>query len=241
MLPIVRVEKQTQEIWARWPPKSKTYKTISPDAESNELYGQFVRDKRGMFTARGRKDEISRTMFLFTRWPEPLGSLIPAADGIDMFVAQAQMAMVAKESATDPIGALRRAREQATAYVLEGHSTLRWTWLWPTYLYDGEPAVLFEAEDRGIKANSLSELSKNAKFQKAMMQPIQVRRAWGPTGLFWALLLEQLEGLTPVDRCQLCGRVITGKRGKQFCGKQDSAKCYRRRRALDQQRLRAQH
>jgi len=177
-------------------------------------------------------------MFVFCRWPDPLGPLIPEADGVDILMEQDRMAALARNSAKDPVGARAQAKQEASAYVCEGWTTRSWIWFWPTYLSEGEEAILFKAEDFGAKVESIRELNHDASFQRAMKERLTIRRAWGPLGLFWALLLESFEKHWTFKGCERCQRLITGKANKRFCGLQDDEKCYAARRALDQRESR---
>jgi hypothetical protein len=67
---------------------------------------------------------------------------------------------------------------------------------------------------------------------------VPIRRVWGATGLFWALLLERLEEGRPSASCRRCGRIIWGKQGKRFCSPSDDLLCFRERRAADRRNSR---
>ena len=239
MIPIVRIEESSRTVVGCWPSKSVHCATVSPDAESEELFGPFDRaDVEGIPMGVSLKDG-QRILFWFSRWPDPLEPLIPNADGTDIFLGQALMAAIARQSTTDLAGAIIRARQDAGAYLFEGYTSREWAWFWPTCLCSGDDAVLFEAEEFRSKARTVAELFKNTTFRKAMAQAVYIRRAWGPLGLFWALLLEQLENHQIFSSCQRCQRIIEGKKGKRFCGREDNHQCYSNRRAADQRSSRA--
>jgi hypothetical protein len=238
MMPIARFDESTRTVRTRWPPEGKNFQTVSPDAESEEAYGPI---RRAEFA--GIPDWVSangeyRTLFTFASWPEPLGQLVPDADGVDLFLGQQQMRTIAEAYDEDPQRARSEAIRLARSYVLEGHSSRLWAWLWPICLGDGDEAMCFAAEDLGFAAPSPSELFGTAEFRKAMNESIPIRRVWGPLGLFWALLLEILEGHEAFRACGRCGRFIRGKRGKMYCGRHDNPVCYAQRRSLDQRRSR---
>jgi hypothetical protein len=237
-LPLTLADGQEGKFSCRWPPESVHYDGISPDAESEEMYGPFdpiVSD--GLPMGVGQKTgRVS--LWVTARWPDPFRSLVPAGDGADVFAGLCRMQAIAKQSSQDPFGALTRAREAASAYVFGGYTSRRWSWFWPTYAAGKEDAVLCGAEDFGVKARSFDELSKDDLFSRRMAERVQIRRAWGPLGLFWALLLDRLEGQVRLHSCGRCHRIIEGRKGKKYCSKSDSPECFRERRAADKQRSR---
>jgi hypothetical protein len=150
------------------------------------------------------------------------------------------MAAIARQSAEDPSGALIRASQIAQMYVFQGHSSGEWTWFWPTSLGEGEEALLFKAEDHGFKVVSPNDLFTDPANRKLLTERIPIRRAWGPLGLFWALLLMQLEEHKPFRICARCHRIIQGQLRKKYCGPQDDPDCFNKRRKTDQRRSREQ-
>ena len=84
----------------------------------------------------------------------------------------------------------------------------------------------------------MKEALEQDSWRKWLEESVPIRRAWGAVGLFWALLLDRLEARRPFVICERCGRIISGKAGKKFCGKADDAECFNGRRAVDQRRSR---
>lgn len=112
-------------------------------------------------------------------------------------------------------------------------------WFWPTVIGGGEDAVLFAAETFGFTARKMLDLTTDPGFQKHLRKRVSIRRAWGPLGLFWALLLERLESLQSFLVCERCQRPIVGKKGKRFCSSKDNPACYLKRRASDRKHSRS--
>jgi len=194
-------------------------------------------------------------------WEGQLGTLFPPFTDHLPLRHLASMLTIGKEVSVDADAALRRATVLANPYVQEGHSTRRLAWFCPLVLERGERDglrwIMDEATRRHLGVDeafsrdftqyglrdmaAIDEVLASSAWQQFLRQQIPVRRAWGPIGLFWALLLDDLESQrigTAV--CARCGRMLTGKRGKQFCGPDDDPNCYRERRAEDQRRSRTQ-
>ena len=133
---------------------------------------------------------------------------------------------------------MMRARQLAHTYVFGGHSSRKWTWLWPTSLGEGEEALLFKAEDHGFKIRNPNDLFTDPANLKLLNERIPIRCAWGPLGLFWALLLTQLEEHKPFRVCATCHRIIQGQLQKKYCGPHDDPNCFNKRRRMDQRRSR---
>jgi hypothetical protein len=207
----------------RLPPAPSNVPTVSPDAESDEWITEADRRSR------------HHLLSLQIRWPEPLRRLVPILDGLDLVLAQEQMCEIAKQSGTDLRGCVSRARGLASL-VSEGLSNRLWSEVLPVHAGAGEDAALARAEDFGVTATSLVELRQHPK----LLEPLPIRRAWGPAGLFWTLLIDWLEENHHFQTCQRCDRFITGKMGKKFCSVTDNPACFKARRVLDQRRSRSE-
>jgi hypothetical protein len=240
LLPFVGIDEPSRTVKMGWPPKDKHFSTVSPDAESEELFGPFVRTGEEGAPTWTSADGEHKTAFWFLRWPEPFASLIPAADGLDIALGQHQMAMTARQSAEDPSGALMHARQLARTYVFDGHSSRKWTWFLPTSLGEGDEALVFKAEDHGFSVRSPDDFFTNPQNLRLLNERIPIRRAWGPLGLFWALLLAQLEEHKPFRVCANCHRILRGQQRKKYCSPGDDQECFNKRRKIDQRRSRQQ-
>ena len=236
-MPIARIDESTHTVTTRWPPESAHFATVSPDSESEEWFGPLERiEDCGTSCSYSTKHQ-SLALFKFLHWPAPLDELVPVADGVDNLLAQAQMVAIARQSETDLAGATIRAKRLAGYFVFEGHTSL-WSAVMPTYAAGGEEAVLAKVEDFGIIPKTFAELSENSEYRRKLAERIEIRRAWGPLGLFWALLLDQLESRLSFRSCRNCQRIIGGSKGKHFCGPDDDPACFKRRRAADKRRSR---
>jgi hypothetical protein len=240
-----------------WPPDGRAVApTMFPDAESMALNSPIERavDEQGLPVVIYRDGTVANQVI--NEWPKPIGLLMPALGSFGDLAAQQRMAAIATMSETDLDLAVHLAREGAAPFVSSGRSTWADAWVKPTLLSDGPEPILFRAETIGVPDADLNEayeerragklsnarlaeiLGRSAEFRRALSEPVVVRRAWGAVGLFWALLLDELEGRRRFATCGHCGRILRGKRGKQFCGRDDNDKCYLARRAADQRRSR---
>jgi hypothetical protein len=240
-LPIIRSNRKKREATMVWPPKGAPA-PVSPEAESALRFPskKLTSDPPTVVTDQG--DVASR---VFLRWPGQLETMMPLLSGVDDLLAQAQMTKLAGQSTSDLAGALRRAAVSAQSYVFPGHTTVEHIWFRPTLEQKGASHVLFKAEERGLipprrrsDQASIDEALKKEAWQKWLAEPVSIRRVWGAIGLFWTLLLDHLEAQRKFAVCELCSGFIVGKEGKRFCGKEDDAECFKRRRTVDKRRSR---
>jgi hypothetical protein len=240
-----------------WPPRDQPIPaTVFPDAESIVLNppGQRFTDESGVPLVTYNDGSVGHQVI--NVWPGPIGFLMPSLGSFGDLLAQQQMTAIAKLSTTNLALALRLAREQGAPYLSTGRTTRAFATVYPMLLNDGPLAILNLAENVGVSADVLAEayaasddqtltnerlaeiLGPSAEFRRALAQPITIRRAWGALGLFWTLLLEELETRRPFCVCARCGQITSGKKGKRFCGANDNPDCFLGRRAADRRRLR---
>lgn len=172
----------------------------------------------------------------------PLKGLFVGGVTLDGLHHWVKMSGVLRQARTDPAGALHRALTLAGPYLSTGRSTRAKTWLQPTLseVEDYDLAVQRAATLGLNSARNWEEAKSSTQWRAYMTEYIPVRRAWGPIGLFWVLLLERLKSAQVVNNCIRCGRKLIGTRRKQLCGRGDNAECYRQRRADDRRRERSQ-
>jgi hypothetical protein len=243
-VPVHSVNRVTHETTMIWPPAGSP-SPVSPEAESARQFPskKLASDPPTVITKQG---DVGLQVFL--RWHGPLELIMPRLSGVEDMHAQAQMAGLARHSTADLAGASRAAAVTVQPYLSRGHSTVEHLWFRPTLERRGPRHILFKAEDRWLTVppqlrqkwdeNALNEVLKQEAWQKWLAEPIPIRRAWGGVGLFWTLLLDHLEAQRSFTVCERCGRIISGKEGKRFCGKSDDSACFNERRAVDQRRSR---
>jgi hypothetical protein len=170
-------------------------------------------------------------------WAAPFSELFPMLPGPDDLFAQAQMIEIAERSGSNVQQALGDARVASGDWISEGRTTEFFAWLEPIIETEGEEAALFAAETRyNLLADRLEQGLNSTEWQEVLGRPMPIRRAWGVTGLCWALLLDQLENQRSYRHCERCARLIQGRRNKRFCGQSDNPDCFRARRAEDRRR-----
>jgi hypothetical protein len=221
----------------KWPPEGFPF-PISPDAESYAFYEHEP-----------PKDRSLHVQYL---WPEPLRSLAPQGQGLDLLYQQMAMVKIIRERTDNPSKARTKAQSLATPYVQTGWSTHVHSWYWPTYCFWLEKSggayfetvrqsrnmetpeeIFFLDETREqwkFTAESLKEALDSGEWCTVLGKRRQIKRVWGMLGLFWSLLLEQLEQERP-PTCGRCQRVLQGR--KKFCGREDDIECYHERLALN--------
>jgi hypothetical protein len=243
-IPLDSVNRETDEVRLKWPPEGSP-SPVSPEAESAKRFPlkELEADPSIAVTEQG-----DRALRAFLRWPGVLASMMPLLSGPDDILAQSQMVTCARQSASDLPGALRTAIVAAQPYMFDGHSTVEHTLFRPTRERKGLSHVLLKAEEWGLTIppqmsrqwddNVLNRVLEQDDWQQWLAKLVPIRRAWGPVGLFWSLLIDRLGTQRSFKACELCDRIIAGKDGKRFCGKNDDVECFNRRRAIDQRRSR---
>jgi hypothetical protein len=238
-----RIDRGSRVVTLKWPPDDRKLVTVSPEAESSEYFGPLRRtDQEGLPTVVSERDPKFRSLHLICMLPKPLKQLAPYGVGMDTLFGHAQMVSIARLSKSDPMGALRKARDAAGIYVTEGQTTQELAWLLPTMKEVGV--------ERGLQAawfrfdlqehRTLKEAMNSPAWREELKKPIPIRRAWGILGLFWSLLLDRLERSQPFNFCEKCGRPISSRKGRRFCGRKGNRDCYRARRAADRRKERSQ-
>jgi hypothetical protein len=243
-MPFSSINRESREVTMNWPPDGSPA-PVSPEAESA---ARFPSKKLDSHPPTVITDKGDLALHVFLRWRRPLESMMPLLSSSDDLQAQAQMSAIARQSAADLQGALSAATVAAQPYLSRGYSTIEHSWFRPTLELTGFRHVLFKAQDRGLTVpkgsrhrwdeRALKEALEQDSWRKWLAESVPIRRAWGAVGLFWALLLDRLEAQRPFAICDRCGRIISGKAGKKFCGKVDDAECFNGRRAIDQRRSR---
>jgi hypothetical protein len=163
------------------------------------------------------------------RWPNPINGFFPFRGSDGDLCVQRRMAGIVKKSKTQYQEALYEAKNEAAQYISEGYTTMELGWFWPTLLQKGEDAVRCTATEFGLPSTrNLKELQSLNEFQLLLQRKTPIRRVWGTLGFFWELLSQHLESQQSLI-CERCGRMITGKKGKKFCGREDNLQCFRDR------------
>ena len=224
-----------------------SHQPISPEtelAEANErtlgTLATKIVDDRVLVTSANDPDFLSAGATLWAA--PPLEGLFPTGVNLDAIFHCAKMASVLRQSRSDLKGALKRARDWSTEYVTVGRSDLDHSWFRPTLAEVKDvDFVIRRGETHGLTdARTWEEASASNAWREKMTAPIPIRRAWGAIGLFWALVLDELENAQPQAFCDRCGRQIKARtRRKTFCSREENEDCYRARRAADRRRDRA--
>lgn len=202
--------------------------SVFPDAESMlRDYGSPDGGRRRPSAAgfKGKPDQVD------IRIGGPLAFLFPIWVGLD--VQFNLIKMLAMMRIADPMSALAESRRHAARYLSQGTSTWELTWFWPTVAQLGLQPTLWNAaaQFRLPAVRTLNQASKSPQWRNKMAEPVPVTRAYGPIGLFWALLLDRLSQGRVHEVCAACGRVLPVARGKRrrFCTKDEAIECFKRR------------
>jgi hypothetical protein len=89
-----------------------------------------------------------------------------------------------------------------------------------------------------LKAHDFDESLQSGEWDRVMGRQVNIRRAWGMLGLFWALLIDELEARRPFPICKRCGWIMQGRQDKRFYGPNDNKCCHLKRGAERQRKSR---
>jgi hypothetical protein len=217
----------------QWPPDGYPLTSVFPEAESLRMYGALTWvEENGQPKLIRPKDPNAWFSHIFAWWPGPFTWLFPhGGGGLDELVGRARMAKISKLSAEHPDYALAAAWKASRPYITQGQTTFGHTWLFSTFLEEGTDGVIDGWGRFRLKERDLNEAVVSETWWAKMRQPVPIGRAWGVLGLFWALLLDALEG-NQIRTCQWkkCGQIIYGSGQKKYCDLEDNIDCYRDRR-----------
>lgn len=227
--------------------RTRTDGRVVTDADAAEAhrnrYGDLrrIKGKKGQPIIIGSADPHFRAVPGVLRPPELLQGLFPIGITLDAITACLEMASVMQQSTGDPHAALARAFTKAGPYISNGMSTLALTWFMPTFveLRDMKQVIQRGASLKLVDVREFGQLNQSEAWRKLMTRPVPVTRAWGPIGLFWALLIQRLKSEGLVLSCERCGKILKGTRAKRFCNESENPECFRKRRATDRRRARA--
>jgi hypothetical protein len=237
LMPITSFDAAQSEVMLAWPPEGSP-PPISPEAESAE---RFPLEIAADNAAEAITPDGKRSLRTFVKWPKPLDGFMPILSGSDDLLAQPMMEQLARYATEDHSAALIKGSEMAAPWIFPGDSTLELSWL-RTALVDGVPHAILTGEnkaltippalrDQPLDEALLEKLLGTEDWQRVLARREPVRRVWGAIGLFWSLLLDEIEEESSFLLCEKCGRLISGKRGKRFCSASDEGNCARARRA----------
>jgi hypothetical protein len=164
------------------------------------------------------------------------------------------MVEVGKLSQKNLAQALRAATDLAVPYLTEGYSFYLHADLGPTWEERGREPTWFQLASAGrvprnralqevlqgknpqIMDPKLREELKADPWRTGLSDLVPVRRCWGVQGLFWALLIDRLEGERGFTTCLRCQRILPGPRER--CGSRDDRTCHKAQAAERQRRAR---
>ena len=213
--------------------------TVSLEAETARYYSTLERyefpDGGKMFVYNGELKEGMVPLPVQMRWPESLQWLFPGGgDGaLDANLHEQHMRYVAARSAENLQEAIETAHNLAMHYVRQGTTWRGFVDFFPDLIVRGAQFAFAEAaKHRAPHAVSLLGAWQDPAWNAWMKKPLKVTQVWGPIGLFWALLLEEIEQAgRRFPECEDCHRLNPGKKDKQYCSQDDDPNCYARRRA----------
>lgn len=113
----------------------------------------------------------------------------------------------------------------------KGSSGDSWLKMGPDFTRGAANAAYFGPAERF----GISSPTENSDWRPTGMSLLEVTRdstvfvtrVWGAVGLFWALLIDELENSRGLRTCRYCGRLLKGKGDKEYCGPNDDPECHK--------------
>jgi len=217
----------------KWPPEgSNLPRSISPQAEI-EKYGKPL-------------NQTKDKMAVWLEWIEPpFNEMFLLSGSLDYIYYSAWMKDLIKRNNKKEIFAWR------DKYVSKINSPLELAWLYPQltknmFSESFNNDFLFDLETKfGISVYKVEELFehgdyntfKNREYDKIFKQTVEIPCIFSWIGYFWWELSQTIQDKS-VNICERCGSVISGKKDKRFCSKEENPECFRARRAEDRRRER---
>lgn len=237
-VPFSIIDEKKREVSLSWPPEGRIVESISPEAESKELFGEYKWEDKS--TPENLNTVVNnngrRAIHTAILWNEPFNEMFPLGGGIDLLYHWSYLKKSIKELETNR----GNISAQVNRFSSEGWTDLESQMVIPAARTDDMQALLFDIEGKfDISANNLEELANHPKYDDVFHDRIPVTRLFGWEGYFWW----ELNNIVNVKRksiktCELCGNIIHGKRDKTFCSKKDNPSCYRNRKKLNKRKER---
>lgn len=157
--------------------------------------------------------------------PEPRNLCLIYADSV-----------ASEANAEEPVKALTEARDRSTRFLSKARTDLWNTWFVPILVRRDVEEAMFAVELRyDLDFPTLDDAMASEAFWE---KTVEIQRALGVVGLFWALLIEQLEEGFGFQTCEWCRRLVRGRADKRFCNKRENPDCWRKRRSANRRRQR---
>ncbi len=244
-IPLVGVDHDGKVLQLGWPPSGHTPRPVSPDAESQAMYGipeyeKEVGEAPDDTIAASQKNLRDTGFPTSVKWPKPFDELFFTGGGADRLWHQAQMTrLVGLAESGQEEKAIRDAAEWLNRFSELAEGPLDKAWLLPKALVDAELTLCEVFANYEIEAPDLNELAKSEKLRELMSKKVPVQRVLGWVGYFWWEFYQDLQAGLSIRRCQQCGNVLIGGRpDRKYCNRQENPFCYRKRNTLAQQRSR---
>jgi hypothetical protein len=170
------------------------------------------------------------------RWIEPFQSMFFLGGNADLIQHKYKMQNAIENNDT------KTTKDWLGRFVDEGKNDLFTIWLLPK-IYgrddnENSEKLLLEIESKfNICCDNLDELLINPAYKKLFSQVYPIKRIFSWPGYLWWKLSTSMDQ-SKLKFCQRCRKLLTGKKNKKFCSKQDNPDCYRERRTYDKEQER---
>jgi hypothetical protein len=220
---------------ATLPPPVLTSTDPLPNSDSDQTRDSYRMFSKGVV----EMDSVLREIAYLNRWPKPFADVVGISSGLETKIAQAVMQCSAAPRSEDIETALASALTLSRAYISQGTAPLAHVAMAEVQGIPTNDALAVLATKFDLDVQTLDELCEVSRWCELLSIRVPVTRAWGPIGLFWVLVIAELEaGRGPLRQCLHCGLVVKGTAGRQFCRRTDNLKCWRQRNAIHQRESR---
>lgn len=228
VLPFRAADDGERRVVVAWPPDRGGATPVSPETES-AMVG-------------GHGHSATRALPMRIEWSSPFDRIMPVISTLDDHYARDMMRYVAEMTGDNHEAAVTRARQETSAWLSEGRSTVRKSWFDSLAAANGLADAMIAANYRYRVAEhkTLADAERDETWRKKLSEKERVRRAWGIPGLMWALLQDRLQGIETYRYCLRCGWRIEGRANKMYCSRVDNQECSLARERENKQRTRRQ-
>ena len=247
IMPVTSVDENDWTITSVWPPpNTKAPQTISPEMESERIYGRLSRttmniDGKEMNIVVSDKDPEVRAFNFWLQWREPFNVFFPTSGGNDLLLHHAMIKKCIKKIAEGQRDeAARIAETWVSRLTGEAETTLDRAWFMPKVWTNPDGAFVDACEKYDLKdLQDLDDLVYSKQFQQIMSKTVKVRRVQGWLGYFWWEIYQDIVNKITLRFCRQCGSILRGGHTDlQYCSKQENPDCYRKRNAYYQRKRR---
>jgi len=188
-----------------------------------------------------KKERDKEEVAFYLKWPEPFSEMFPTGGGADLLWHHYQMRKCINDLRENFLDAKKDIYNWTNKFTTKGWSTLERVWIEPKLTSENLiEGILGDADFKyGIDVDNINQLIKHPKYEQIFRHPIEITRCFGWEGYFWWGLNKAVNcEYKNITFCQRCKSIISGRRNKKYCSREENPTCFKTRRAEDKRRER---